>query len=122
MLEFFREGGWAMFFVLAFGSLAFVAAVIFAVRPDPRRVDVVRDLTRATVFSIAAGMVADLARVGHKVPNVPEWANSPKIHLILLQGFAESMAPGVLGFTLLSLVWLVMAVGHRRLGRELPVQ
>jgi hypothetical protein len=26
----------------------------------------------------------------------------------------------VLGFTLLSLVWLVMAVGHRRLARELP--
>lgn len=121
MLQLFRDGGWAMFFVLAFGALAFVAAVIFAVRPDPRRVDVVRALTRATVFSIAAGIVADLAKVGSQVPKIPEFANDPKIHLILLQGFSESMAPGVLGFTVLSLVWLVMAVGHRRLGRELPV-
>lgn len=121
MLEMFKEGGWSMFFVVAFGAMAFVAAVVFAARPDPRRVEVVRSLTRATVFSIAAGIVADIAAVGHNVPANPEWANSPKIHLVLLQGIAESMAPGVLGFTLLSLVWLVMAVGHRRLGRELPL-
>jgi hypothetical protein len=121
MVEFFKEGGWAMFFVAAFGVLSFVAAVLFAFRPDPRRVEVVRSLSRATLFSVLAGIVADIAAVGHHVPRHPEWANSPKIHLILLQGLAESMAPGVLGFMLLSLVWLVMAVGHRRLGRELPL-
>jgi hypothetical protein len=121
MLQLFREGGWAMFFVLAFGSLAFIAAVVFAARPHPGRIDVVRALTRATVFSIAAGIVADVAAVCSHVPANPEWANSPKIHLILLQGLGESMAPGILGFTILSLVWLVMAVGHRRLGRELPL-
>jgi hypothetical protein len=121
MLELFREGGWSMFFVLTFGCVSFVAAVVFAIRPDPRRVDVVRALTRATVFSIAAGIVANIAAVGSHVPANPEWANSPKVHLIVMQGISESMAPGILGFTLLSLAWLVMAVGHRRLGRELPL-
>jgi hypothetical protein len=121
MLQLFRDGGWAMFFVLAFGSMAFIAAVVFAARPHPGRVDVVRALTRASVFSIAAGIVADVAKVGSTVANKPEFSQHPKVHLILLQGLSESMAPGILGFTILSLVWLVMAVGHRRLGRELPL-
>lgn len=120
MIEFFQAGGVAMWFVLLFGALSLVAAAAFAARPDPRRIDAVRSLSVATVFSIAAGIVADLAAVGSKVPAHPEWSVSPKIHLIVMQGIAESMTPGVLGFSLLALTWMVMAVGHRRLARELP--
>ncbi len=119
MLEFFQSGGTAMWFVAIFGLIALVAAIRFASAPDPRRVETVRSLTWATLFSIAAGIVAAIAAVGSKVPAHPEWSNSPKIHLIVMQGISESMAPGVLGFTLLSLVWMAMAVGHRRLAREL---
>ena len=121
MQDFMMAGGVAMWFVLVFGLLALIAASLFARRPDARRVETVRSLSRATLFSVGAGIVADIAAVGSKVPANPEWANSPKLHLILLEGISESMAPGVLGFTLLSLVWLVMAVGHRRLAQQLPL-
>ncbi len=47
-------------------------------------------------------------------PSRPEWANSPKVHLIILEGFGESMSPGILGFSLLALVALECAVGMRR--------
>jgi hypothetical protein len=120
MIEFFQAGGVAMWFVLLFGVASLVAAGAFAVSPDPRKVEAVRALTGAAVFSIAAGIVADLAKVGSTVASHPEWSVSPKIHLIVMQGFAESMTPGVLGFSLLALTWMVMAVGHRRLARELP--
>jgi len=90
------------------------------VRPDPRRVDAIRSLTWATLFSVGAAIISGIAAVGSKVPANPEWANSPKIHLIVMEGISESMAGGVLGFSLLALVWMVMAVGQRRLARELP--
>ncbi len=121
MLEFMRAGGVGMWFVLLFGLISLGAAVHFALSPDPRRVDSVRDLTRATLFSVGAAMVSGFAAVGSKVPAHPEWAMSPKIHLIIMEGISESLAGGILGFCLLSLTWMVMAVGHRRLGRELPV-
>ncbi len=120
MIEFFKAGGLPMWFILLFGLLSLLAAGAFAVRPDPRRVETVRSLSYATVFSIAAGIVADLATVGSKVPAHLEWSVSPKIHLIVMQGIAESLTPGVLGFSLLSLTWMLMAIGHRRLARELP--
>jgi hypothetical protein len=31
-----------------------------------------------------------------------------------MQGLAESLAPGILGFTMLSISWLLVAVGTRR--------
>jgi predicted metal-binding membrane protein len=83
--------------------------------PDPKRVEAVRSLTWATLFSIAASVVAGFSAVGSKIPANPEWAASPKIHLIIMEGISESLAGGILGFALLSLTWMVMAVGHRRL-------
>lgn len=121
MLEFMRAGGIGMWFVLLFGGISLGAAIRFALGPDPRRVDAVRDLTFATLFSVGAAVVSGFAAVGSKVPARPEWANSPKVHLIVMEGISESLAGGVLGFALLSLTWMVMAVGHRRLARELPV-
>jgi hypothetical protein len=35
-----------------------------------------------------------------------------------MQGIAEAIAPASLGFTLLALAWLVVAVGQRKLVRE----
>ena len=121
MSEFFKSGGFPMFFVLALGLIGFGGAVFFAFRPDPRRVDAIRSLMRATLYCSVVGIMTDIAAVCSHIPANPEWANSPKIHLVVMEGISESMAPGILGFSLLAMTWLVMAVGHRRLGRELPV-
>lgn len=120
MLEFWRGGGFGMWFVLLFGALALGAAAAFAIRPDARRVAAVRDLTYATLFSSGTGVASGLATVGSQVPAHPQWANSPKIHLIVMEGISESLASGILGLSILAVTWLVMAVGHRRLARELP--
>jgi hypothetical protein len=120
MSEFMKSGGYAMWFILIFGLLALAAAGLFAARPDQRRIETVRALSRATLFSVLTGIVAGLAAVGAQVPARPEWADSPRIHLIVMQGISESLANGVLGFTILSLVWMVMAVGYRRLASSLP--
>jgi hypothetical protein len=113
MIEFFRAGGFPMIFVLLFGALALAAAVRFALRPDALLVDAVRALSAATLLSVGSGTFSDIAAVCSKVP--ARWAHHPKIHLIVMQGIGESMSPGILGFSLLSVAWLVTAVGHRRL-------
>lgn len=115
MVELFLGGGYSMFLVLVFGALAFATACIFAWRPEERRVGILRALSAATAFSVAAGVTANIAAVMSKVPRNEEWAHSPDVHLIVMTGIGESMAPAILGFTLLSLAWLVTAVGVRRM-------
>jgi hypothetical protein len=116
--HFMLGGGLSIWFVLLFASFTLAAAIGFARRPEARRVDAVRSFSGATAFSIASGVCLNLAAVGSKVPANPEWANSPRLHLIVMEGIAESLAPAILGFMLLSLAWTLMAVGYRRLSRE----
>ena len=115
MTNLIRDGGAPMWAILFFGVLNLAAALRFAYRPARAHLPPIIALALAVLFSIACGVMADIAAVGSKVPARPEWANDPKIHLILLQGLAESMAPGILGFSTLSLVSLLAAVGLRRL-------
>ncbi|MEY2932905.1 MAG: hypothetical protein RL033_3654 [Pseudomonadota bacterium] len=114
-----QDGGWGMWFVLTFGLITLAAAVGFALRPRPGGEAAVRSFSRATTFSILSTVCLDLAVGGSHIANGPAFANHPKIHLVVLEGIAESLAPAILGCTLLSLAWLVMAVGQRRLAREL---
>lgn len=115
---FFVGGGLSMWFVLLFAAFTLAAAIGFSRRPDPRRADAVRSFSWATVFSIASGVCLNLATVGSKVPANLALADSPRMPLIVMEGIAESLAPAILGFMLLSLAWTAMAIGHRRLSRE----
>jgi len=115
MLLLIREGGFAMIFVIAFGLTALVAAVLFAVRPARRKLPFLRGMSHATLFAILSGICANLAAVGHHVPQ--RFAEDPRWYFAMILGVGESMAPGILGFTLLALTWLVGAVGERRLAR-----
>jgi hypothetical protein len=118
---FFMGGGWGMWFVLGFGLVTLAQAIGFCRRPDARRATALEAFTRASRYAIAATVSLDLAAVGSKVPNMPEFADSPRIHLIVMEGIAESLAPAILGCALLAFAWMIAAVGHRRLARELSV-
>jgi hypothetical protein len=117
-LRFMLEGGWSMWFVLAFGLLSVAAAAAFARRPRVTGERLVLDLSRATTFAVLSAVSLNLATVGARVPNVPEWANSPRVHLIVMEGISESLAPAILGFALLAFASIILAVGQRRLSRS----
>ena len=110
MVAFMKAGGWSMWIVLIFGIGSLVAAGFFVFRRDLGKLALVRALTLATVFAIAAGLCANVAAV---MTGAAEFTDVP-VHLIVMQGLAESLAPGVLGFTMLSISWLLVAVGTRR--------
>jgi hypothetical protein len=112
-------GGFPIWFVLAFGFIAFGSAVLFAWQPQRRGLRLIIGMSLATLFSILSAIAADLATVGHSV-NVG-WqkymtdGGHDMVTRIINQGIAESLSPGIIGFTLLSLTWLVASVGLRRL-------
>jgi hypothetical protein len=118
LYHFFLEGGWGMWFVLLFGLITLAQAIGFARRPDERRRAALETLNRATLYSIIATVALDLAAVA-RAPTKPPWSEAPRIELVILEGIAESLAPAILGFALLSFAWMIGAVGQRRLAREL---
>ena len=118
VIEFFRAGGWPMLVILALGLLTLAAAVQLWWRPFARHEAALRALSWATIFSVLSGVASDLATVFHHVSTRDEWAHSPDLHLLVMTGLAESLMPAVLGFSLLSVAWLVAAAGLRRSAPE----
>ena len=114
-MEWFRAGGFSMWFIAAFGALALLAAGAFARRPDPGLLSRIACLRSAVAWAVVTGVASDLAAVGHAVATNPEWSRSPDLPLIVLTGVAESLIPAVLGGAILSAASLLMAVGHGRL-------
>jgi hypothetical protein len=117
MLNFMLEGGVPMVFILVFGVVTLVAAGLFMWRPEAHKVGFLVWMSAATVFATLSGIISDLGAVFTKVPSNPEWAQSPDVHLIVMTGLGESTRPGTLGFSLLMLVALLVAVGYRRMPR-----
>lgn len=114
MTEFLRAGGIAIWYVLALSLPLFALSAHFAYRPAPKRLALVRGLTWALVFGIVSAVSTNLMAVFNKVPDNEEWAHSPDMPLIVMKGIGESITPAVLGFTFLSLAWLLVAFGMRR--------
>jgi hypothetical protein len=119
MVEFFRAGGMPIWMVTLFGVITLVAAILFARRPDERRMAFIRAMTTATVLNIIGGVASCVGMVFYRVSTVPELAKPGEVHLVVMMGLAESLTPAILGFTLLSLVWLITAIGVRRLAHRL---
>ncbi|MBI2378039.1 MAG: hypothetical protein HYV07_28820 [Deltaproteobacteria bacterium] len=115
MLEFFQAGGAPMFVLLALGVVALVAAGRFAHRPSREALGPIDALRRALIYASIAGLASDLMAVFTQVPAHPEWSKSPELHLIVMQGLGESMSPVVFGFTILNVMYVLVAVGERRL-------
>jgi hypothetical protein len=115
MPEWFAAGGWVMWFLTLVGGLAVAAAARFALRPDATQLQRMRELNRALSWGVLTGLASDLATVGYTIPSRPDWAHSPDLPLLLLQGIAESMSPVLFGGGLLSIAALLTAAGHGRL-------
>jgi hypothetical protein len=109
-----HEGGWGMWFVLAFGLVTLAAAGSFARSPASPRLAAVRSFNLATWFAVLSTVSIDLAKVANSVANIPKLRDDPRMPLILLQGISESLAPATLGFALLSFAWILVAIGQRR--------
>jgi hypothetical protein len=114
MATLMREGGFPMFFLLAFGLAALAFAVKFAVAPSQRALKTTTALSAATAFTAVTGICAAFAAVGHQAPDYLKRHPESSLAEVVLLGIGESMSPGILGFTMLSLIALILALGVYR--------
>lgn len=113
MMTLMREGGFPMIFILIVGLVGLTEAALMAARPDRRRLRRLLGYGLALFATTLAGTAAALGAVFHALP--AQFADDPKLHLVLLQGLGESMSPGILGFAFIALIALVGGVGAGRL-------
>jgi hypothetical protein len=114
MATLIREGGFPMFFLLAFGLGALVFAARFALSPTQRSLRTAAALSAATGFTAITCTCAALATVGHQAPEYLKRHPESTLAEVVLLGIGESMSPGVLGFTMLSLIALILGLGFWR--------
>ena len=117
MKTLFEEGGTPMWFLLAFGLGMLALAVRYAWAPTTRAFRATLGLGSATLFTAVTGICADLAAVGHHAPAYLKAHPDMTLAEVLLQGAAESMSPGILGFTMLSLAAMIVTLGFYREGK-----
>lgn len=113
-MEFFQNGGFPMFVILVFGLLGAANAARYAWAPGPGRLPYLGALGGVIALAGFAGFAIDLMTVCTKVPANPEWAQSPDVGLILVQGFGESLSPVVFASGFLLAHGLLVALGLRR--------
>lgn len=113
MIAFIQAGGMPSIVILIFSALALVAAVQFARRPDAKGRATIRSLIAVVITSIVLGTLMCFHSVLGFIETHPE---EPSMQ-ILLTGARESLSPAILGLALLSVVYMIVAVGERRLAR-----
>jgi hypothetical protein len=114
MPNFMREGGAGMWFILLFGGITFLTAILFARRPDEARLAVLRALTITTLLSSLTGFTAGVAMSLGSLTRIPVDERGSWM-LYAAKGISESCANLIFGFTLLTLSWLIITIGLRRL-------
>lgn len=100
-----------LLFLLAVGVTTLGMATSIAVRPTERKVLAFRPMAVSTVSAIAAATAAGLAT---SLANAAGSPAGPERVAPFLAGLAETMVAPLVGFTLLAVSWLLVAVGSRR--------
>ena len=118
-----RNGGVPMFFILVVGLLALGASFYFAARPQRRSLGFIQSMAQATLFGTLAATAADLGATLYAATRAWEQPDTGphKAAQMIVEGFAESTSPGILGFSFLALTAMLTAVGRRRLDERSEV-
>jgi hypothetical protein len=106
-------------FVVIVGLATLWVAITFAVRPAERTLGVLRPLCAATVSSSVAaflmGIANGLVAVGRALDRAADPAATGAAWRLLVGALSESPAPLILGCAVVSVAWLLVAVGLRRM-------
>ena len=112
-----RDGGWGMWPILVFGVLAVIAAARFAWRGEHDLMAFVRWMLATTASSALLGFSAAM----HAVFNFIRQEQPPEVAQVtdwrirvLFEGTKEASNTLSLGFILITLTCLLVAVGYRR--------
>jgi|GEM_PF-1343801 len=112
MPMFIRQGGWPMLLVLAIGVAMLYPAVRYMLTATAARQLLLERLTKAMRYTVIGGVAANLSATAFN--SVDRAGDKPDFHLYLVYGIGESLTVALAGYTILGVVWLMIAVGTRR--------
>jgi hypothetical protein len=120
MLTMFRDGGFSMFFILAFGFVSLVWAGLYAAKGKKKPLGFIVAMMATTLLATGSGVASDLGMVFKTLAQTEEGIGRDTAHRMdnLLEGFGESMAPAIMGLSLLALTSLLLGVGALRAAKE----
>lgn len=114
MTRFFIEGGWGMFPVLIIGLIVLFASIRYLIDGEPVRLRFIGVLALAQLVLLAQSSFANVAAVLHATAR-----SKPDVRwILLLQGLYESTRPALLGFGLLTLSLVLVAIGVYRISQR----
>jgi hypothetical protein len=120
-----RNGGVIpMLFILVFGLLGLGASFYFAVRAERRSLGFIESMMQAVLFATLAATAADLGATlyaANRAWETPGDGQPLQAAHMIVEGFAESTSPAILGFSFLALTAMLTAVGKRRLAERSEV-
>ena len=122
MIDFFREGGWGMWSILAFGMVTLGAALRFAYAPGRKTLPFIITMSITVFITTAHATWSDLAAVFAALARLSEEGKgADELRMILYEGLKECTRPGCFAGLFLTLSWLLVSVGMlRRPASELP--
>jgi len=111
--DYFRAGGWSMWFILIFGVIAVSAAGRFAFGGVPALERFSRQMIATTLLASGFGFVMGMIMVGRYI--VERTTTTDQRFAILIEGTGEASSNLAMGFLLSTLASLLVAIGQRRL-------
>ena len=108
-----RYLGIAAMLGLVITAIPLAVAILFAVRPTASRLELMRPLSLAAIFSTLAGMCLSAA---NSLVAINRHAQAGDVNLTAYaaQVFAEGTIPAFVSFGFLTAAWLIIAIGMRR--------
>jgi hypothetical protein len=119
MLQFFKNGGFGMFPILALGLALLVTGAAFARSGRKESEAFLERVMKATLWASVVAFALDLMTVGFYVSR-QESVDSGVVRIVA-EGFAESLSPVVLGGGFLMIGWIFVALGRRKVDQRLEL-
>ena len=112
MLDMLRHAGIVSLLSMAIGFAPLAMATAYFLRPTERRLALMRPLSLAGLFAALTGTATGCLHVMRHYGIAAEF--SEDLHRRMATGAAESLVPVILGFTSLTVAWLIVAAGMSR--------
>ena len=113
MPHYLRAGGYITWVIIVLGLVLLIAAVRFLIAASPRRLAFLRAMSVAYVLMVIGGVATNFTTCFYNVVRGhPD--GTPIDTDMLLWGCGEALTPVGMGFSILGLVWLLIAIGVRR--------
>ena len=102
--------------IILLGIVSVGLGISFAMKPSEVKLGLIRPLSIATTYCSIVGVISGLSVVLHNLGEMSKHNTSGNSlpYEIIVGGVAESLIPGLIGFSFLTIVWISVSLGMRK--------